>query len=105
MIWPDNQGGAVASGLNPRYTFGHFVIGRSNDAAAVVASAVASAPGRAYNPFFLHGDTGLGKTHLMHAIAHTALERRPHCKVTCIPAQQFVNELTRAIQFDDMETF
>jgi chromosomal replication initiator protein len=95
----------VPSGLNPRYTFGHFVIGRSNDAAAVVASAVASAPGRTYNPFFLHGDTGLGKTHLMHAIAHTALEHRPHGRVTYITGQQFTSELAHAVQSGDMETF
>ncbi len=91
--------------LNPRYTFAHFVIGRSNDAAAAVAAAVASAPGRTYNPFFLYGDTGLGKTHLMHAVAHAALEQRPQARVTYVAAQQFTTELVLAVQSGAMDAF
>jgi chromosomal replication initiator protein len=88
----------VATALNRRYTFARFVNGRSNDAAALVASAVAATPGRAYNPLFVHGSTGLGKTHLMHAIAHAALDRRPHGQVTFVAAHQFTNEFVQAVQ-------
>jgi chromosomal replication initiator protein len=65
------------SPLNPRYTFDHFVIGKSNDVAAAASQGAAQAPGKVYNPLFIYGDTGLGKTHLMQAVAHVMLERDP----------------------------
>jgi chromosomal replication initiator protein len=95
----------VPSALNPRYTFAEFVIGRSNDAAAAVAAAVAAAPGRAYNPFFLYGGTGLGKTHLMQAIAHAALERRPQGPIVYAAARQFTTELVQAVQAGESVRF
>jgi chromosomal replication initiator protein len=84
--------------LSDRYTFDYFVIGKSNELAAAAAHAVAQAPGKVYNPLFIYGDTGLGKTHLMQAIAHEIVQRRPETRVTFIGTEQFTNELVAAIQ-------
>lgn len=84
--------------LDPRYTFAHLVVGASNVEAVAAASAVAAAPGRAYNPFVVHGETGLGKTHLMQAVAHAVLEGRPSARVAYLSAEQFSNELVAAVQ-------
>src|SRR5512139_2014608 len=83
--------------LNERYTFEHFVIGKSNELAAAAAFAVAEAPGRTYNPLFIYGDTGLGKTHLMQAVAHRVLERSPNTRVLYVGAEQFINEVIEGI--------
>jgi chromosomal replication initiator protein len=84
--------------LSPRYTFDHFVIGKSNELAAAAAHAVAQAPGRVYNPLFIYGDTGLGKTHLMQAIAHEILSHSPTIRITFVGTEQFTNELISSIQ-------
>ena len=84
--------------LSDRYTFDYFVIGKSNELAAAAAHAVAQAPGKVYNPLFIYGDTGLGKTHLMQAIAHEIVLRKPDTRVTFIGTEQFTNELVAAIQ-------
>jgi chromosomal replication initiator protein len=84
--------------LDPRYTFARFVVGPSNDAAVAAASAVAASPGRAYNPLVLHGETGLGKTHLMQAVAHAALADRASARVAYLSAEQFSHELVAAVQ-------
>lgn len=84
--------------LNDRYTFEHFVIGKSNELAAAAAHAVAQTPGRVYNPFFIYGRTGLGKTHLMQAIAHEVLARQPDIRVTYLSTEQFTNEMVSSIQ-------
>ncbi len=86
-----------AQPLNDRYTFSHFVIGKSNELAAAAAHAVAEAPGKQYNPFFIYGSTGLGKTHLMQAIAHEVLSRAPATRVLYISAEQFINEVIEGI--------
>ncbi|HET9133653.1 MAG TPA: chromosomal replication initiator protein DnaA [Gemmatimonadales bacterium] len=83
--------------LNDRYTFQHFVIGKSNELAAAAALAVAEAPGKQYNPFFIYGPTGLGKTHLMQAIAHTVCARNPGTRVLYVGAEQFINEVIEGI--------
>jgi len=83
--------------LSERYTFDLFVIGKSNDVAAAAAHAVSQAPGKVYNPLFIYGDTGLGKTHLMQAIAHETLQRTPETRITYVGAEQFMNELIGAI--------
>jgi len=88
---------ATTAPLNARYTFDHFVIGKSNEMAAAAAQAIAEAPGRTYNPLFLYGETGLGKTHLMQAVAHRILERKPDTRLVFIGSEQFTNELIAAI--------
>jgi chromosomal replication initiator protein len=95
---PNGNGAAVTAPLNPRYTFDHFVIGKSNELAAAAAQAVAQAPGKLYNPLFIYGDTGLGKTHLMQAVAHDLLSRNARLRVTFVGTEQFTNDLVSAIQ-------
>ena len=83
--------------LNERYTFETFVIGKSNELAAAAAHAVAESPGKTYNPLFIYGATGLGKTHLMQAIAHHVCERNPATRVLYVGAEQFINEVIESI--------
>jgi chromosomal replication initiator protein len=90
--------GGINAQLSERYTFDHFVIGKSNELAAAAAHAVAQAPGKVYNPLFLYGDTGLGKTHLMQAVAHDVLARHPETRITFIGTEQFTNEMIGSIQ-------
>src|SRR6266498_747031 len=87
------QYGGPSTPLSDRYTFDFFVIGKSNELAAAAAHAVAQSPGRVYNPLFLYGSTGVGKTHLMQAVAHETLERSPQTRVTYVGTEQFMNEL------------
>ena len=84
--------------LSTRYTFDQFVIGKSNEVAAAAAHAVAQAPGKVYNPLFIYGATGLGKTHLMQVVAHELLQRNPDVRITNLGAEQFTNEYINAIQ-------
>ena len=91
--------------LSERYTFDHFVIGKSNELAAAAAHAAAEAPGRVYNPLFIYGDTGLGKTHLMQAVAHLILERVPSTRISFVGTEQFTNELITAIQSRTQQDF
>lgn len=89
---------ATEAPLNDRYTFEQFVIGKSNELAAAAAHAIAEAPGKIYNPFFIYGATGLGKTHLMQAIGHAIYERDPSTRITFVGTEQFTNEMVHAIQ-------
>lgn len=93
-----HRSGGINAQLSERYTFEHFVIGKSNELAAAAAHAVSQAPGRVYNPLFLYGDTGLGKTHLMQAVAHAVMERQPEIRITFIGTEQFTNEMIGAIR-------
>jgi chromosomal replication initiator protein len=97
--------GSINAQLSERYTFDHFVIGKSNELAAAAAHAVSQAPGRVYNPLFLYGDTGLGKTHLMQAIAHEVFSRHPEIRITFIGAEQFTNEMIASIQNRSTQEF
>ena len=89
---------ATEAPLNDRYTFAQFVIGKSNELAAAAAYAIAEAPGKIYNPFFIYGATGLGKTHLMQAIGHAIYQHDPSTRITYVGTEQFTNEMIHAIQ-------
>ncbi|GAX88723.1 chromosomal replication initiator protein DnaA [Effusibacillus lacus] len=95
----------IPSALNPKYTFETFVIGAGNRFAHAAALAVAEAPAKAYNPFFIYGGVGLGKTHLMHAIGHYVLEHNPAAKVMYISSEKFTNEFINSIQYNRTEDF
>jgi chromosomal replication initiator protein len=100
-----NEGGAHRATLNPRYTFATFVAGPSNQFARAAAQSVAENPGRAYNPLFIYGGSGLGKTHLLHAIGNELLGRAPHSRVRYVPTENFVNELINSIRLQRMAEF
>jgi chromosomal replication initiator protein len=90
---------------SPRFTFENFVVGSSNQFAHAAARAVAETPSRSYNPLFLYGGVGLGKTHLMHAIAQEVLRRSPHLRVLYLSAERFLNDLINALRFERMHEF
>jgi len=94
-----------SSSFDPRYRFENFVVGTSNQFCNAAARAVAESPSRSYNPLFLYGGVGLGKTHLMHAIGQEIIAKHPQLRVLYIPTEQFVNELINSIRFDRMSTF
>ncbi len=96
---------ATEAPLNNRYTFEQFVIGKSNELAAAAAHAIAEAPGKIYNPFFIYGDTGLGKTHLMQAVGHAIYQRDPSTRITFVGTEQFTNDLISSIQNRTMPDF
>jgi chromosomal replication initiator protein len=102
---PDDPLARRATPLNERYLFETFVIGKSNELAAAAAHAVAEAPGKTYNPLFIYGATGLGKTHLMQAIAHAFLSRQPSTHVAYMGAEQFINEVIEGIHGRNMPDF
>jgi chromosomal replication initiator protein len=96
---------AVAHQLNPRYTFDSFIVGASNQFAHAAAVAVAEQPSKSYNPLFLYGGVGLGKTHLMQAIGHSLKKRNPALRITYISAEKFTNEVIASIRFERMAAF
>src|SRR5450432_1276659 len=94
-----------AAQLNPRYTFDAFVIGSGNQFAHAACQAVAEAPSKAYNPLFLYGGVGMGKTHLMQAVGHMIKQRNPAARLTYISAEKFTNEVINSLRFDRMIGF
>ena len=95
----------AAPGLNPRYTFDTFVVGPSNQFAHAACRAVAEAPARSYNPLFIYGDVGLGKTHLMHAIGHYILQHARTLRLTYVSSERFMNEMINALRFERILEF
>lgn len=91
--------------LNPKYVFDSFVVGNSNRMAHAASLAVAEEPAHAYNPLYLYGNSGLGKTHLMHSIGHFVLDKNPDAKVLYVTSETFTNELINSIQNNKMEEF
>ena len=95
----------TVEGLNPRYTFDSFVVGSSNQFAQAACQAVAELPSRAYNPLFIYGGVGLGKTHLLHAVGHQSAKLFPGLTVVYLSSERFTNELINAIRYDRTAEF
>ena len=95
----------VGARLNPDSTFDTFVVGKSNQLAKAAAQQVAENPGKAYNPLFIYGGVGLGKTHLMHAVGHAILERNPQAKIAYVHSERFVSDMVKALQHNQMNDF
>ena len=91
--------------INPRNTFENFIVGPSNQLAHAASIAVAQSPGRAYNPLFIYGDTGLGKTHLMHAIAHSIVRQNKGLRVVYVSCETFTNEFLQAVRENTLDQF
>jgi chromosomal replication initiator protein len=97
--------GPGPAGLNPRYTFDTFIVGSSNQFAHAACRAVAEAPSRSYNPLFIYGGVGLGKTHLMHAVGQYVLQHDLNLKLTYISSERFMNEMINALRYDRVLDF
>jgi chromosomal replication initiator protein len=95
----------IQSSLNRKYRFDTFIVGLSNEFAHAAALGAAESPGKTYNPLYIYGGVGLGKTHLMHAIGHSIKERNPHMRVAYITSEQFMNDLINAIRYDKTQAF
>jgi chromosomal replication initiator protein len=102
---PAQPAATAPGGLNPRYTFDTFIVGPSNQFAHAACRAVAEAPSRSYNPLFIYGGVGLGKTHLMHAIGHYVLHHDAGLKLTYISSERFMNEMINAVRYDRILDF
>ena len=96
---------SVDPSLNSKYTFHSFVVGSCNQFAHAASLAVAEAPGKTYNPLYLYGGVGLGKTHLMHACGHAIKQRNPHLRVSYLSSERFMNELINSIRYDRTQGF
>ena len=96
---------ATDPALNSKYTFDNFVVGSCNQFAHAASLAVAESPGKTYNPLYLYGGVGLGKTHLMHACGHAIKQRNPHLRVSYLSSERFMNELINSIRYDKTQSF
>ena len=96
---------SLDAALNPKYTFESFVVGSCNQFAHAASLAVAQSPGKTYNPLYLYGGVGLGKTHLMHACGHAIKQRNPHLTLSYLSSERFMNELINAIRYDKTPSF
>jgi chromosomal replication initiator protein len=100
-----NTGLPKKANVRMKYTFDNFVEGKSNQLARAAASQVADNPGAAYNPLFIYGGTGLGKTHLLHAVGNAILENNPNAKIAYMHSERFVQDMVKALQNNEMEKF
>ncbi len=99
------DGNKLSTGLNPRYRFDNFVLGKSNELGFAAASQIAQKPGDAYNPLLLYGSTGLGKTHLLHAIGNKIREQNPGTKVLYLDSERFVSDMIKALRHGAIDNF
>jgi chromosomal replication initiator protein len=99
------RGLVVGGRLNPESTFENFVVGKSNQLAKAAALQVGENPGKAYNPLFIYGGVGLGKTHLMHAVGHDILRRNPRARIAYVHSERFVSDMVKALQHNQMNEF
>jgi len=99
------EAASEATSLSPRYSFDTFIVGSSNQFAHAACRAVAEAPSRSYNPLFIYGGVGLGKTHLMHAIGHYVVTHLKNLKLTYISSERFMNEMINAVRYDRVLDF
>ena len=102
---PDPGPAIIASRLNPAFTFKSFVEGKSNQLARAAASQVSENPGSSYNPLFIYGGVGLGKTHLMHAVGNAMLSRNPNARVAYVHSERFVGDMVRGLQHNKISEF
>lgn len=100
-----NGNDPIENSLNKKYRFETFIVGLSNEFAHAAALGAAESPGKTYNPLYIYGGVGLGKTHLMHAIGHSIKERNPHMRVAYITSEAFMNDLINAIRYDKTHSF
>jgi chromosomal replication initiator protein len=100
-----DEAGSEAASLSPRYSFDTFIVGSSNQFAHAACRAVAEAPSRSYNPLYIYGGVGLGKTHLMHAIGHYVVTHLRNLKLTYISSERFMNEMINAVRYDRVLDF
>ena len=99
------QGIVIGGRLNPEFSFGSFVVGKSNQLAKAASEQVGENPGKAYNPLFIYGGVGLGKTHLMHAVGHAMRKRNPQARVAYVHSERFVSDMVKALQHNSMNEF
>jgi chromosomal replication initiator protein len=99
------EGLVIGGRLNPDSTFEHFVVGKSNQLAKAAAQQVGENPGKAYNPLFIYGGVGLGKTHLMHAVGHAIKQRNPDARIAYVHSERFVGDMVKALQHNSMNEF
>jgi chromosomal replication initiator protein len=100
-----NAPASIATRLNPEFTFSNFVEGKSNQLARAAASQIGENPGKSYNPLFIYGGVGLGKTHLMQAIGNAMLNREPGCRVSYVHSERFVGDMVRGLQHNTISEF
>jgi chromosomal replication initiator protein len=101
----DTSASRLDTYLNPQYNFSTFVKGDSNQFALAAAQLVADAPGSGHNPLFIYGSSGLGKTHLMHAVGHSILQKKPNARVMYLPSETFVQDMVKALQRNAIDEF
>lgn len=104
--FPSQNVGVNAFGLNPRYKFDHFIVGKTNELAHAASQAVCGSPGTRYNPLFIYGGAGLGKTHLLQAVGHELLNRtNSKIKIVCVTSEKFTNDFVEAIKTGSLDRF